>query len=122
MTDSKQDLIEAYLEEANFDLDLEDAAKAFISNDISILDYIEPEDFEDHFTESYIGEYWSEKEVAEVWAEEMGWYDAMESAGINPRYFDAEAFGCDLRCGGDVYLVSVIDGPNTGSYAFRGYI
>lgn len=122
MTDSEQERIETYLEEANFDLDLEDAAKAFISYDISILDYIEPEDFEDRFAEAYIGEYWSEKEVAEVWAEEMGWYDAMENAGIDPSYFDVEAFANDLRCGGDIYIVTVIDGPNAGSYAFRGDI
>jgi antirestriction protein len=56
----------------------------------------------DQFREAYQGEF-SEKEFAEHIAEECGYYDIMEKAGINARYFDEEAFAADLFRGGDYY-------------------
>jgi antirestriction protein len=47
------------------------------------------------FRENYYGDK-TEKEVAEELAEEMGYFDAMEKAGLNAGYFDIEAYARDL--------------------------
>lgn len=51
------------------------------------------------FEEAYIGEFENEKAFAEHLAEELGYYTALEKAGINVRYFDEEAFARDLFIG-----------------------
>ncbi len=51
------------------------------------------------FEESYEGEYESEEAFGEHAAEEMGYYAAMEKAGINASYFDVESYTRDLFLG-----------------------
>lgn len=67
----------------------------------------------EEFADVYAGEFDSIEEYALDFADDMGWLDAMDKAGISSSYFDADAFANDLRCGGDVFMV---DG-----YVFRGW-
>ncbi len=60
------------------------------------------------FETAYIGEFDSEKAFAEHHAEELGYYAAMEKAGINMRYFDEEAFAVDLFCDGFNFYSGVV--------------
>lgn len=58
----------------------------------------------DDFRDKYQGQWDSEKDFAEQLAEEWGWPDAMEKAGINWNYFDADAYAADLFIGGDFWI------------------
>ncbi len=58
------------------------------------------DDFRDH----YQGQWDSAKAYAEHLAEESGWIKAMEDAGINASYFDAEQFAHDLEVSGDIWM------------------
>lgn len=48
------------------------------------------------FNDAYQGEWDSEKDFAEYMAEELGYYKAMEDAGISTYYFDLDAYARDL--------------------------
>lgn len=61
-------------------------------------DNVQIDDVLDRFREAYAGDE-SEKAFAQRMAEELGYYDAMEKAGISPAYFDEEAFARDLFIG-----------------------
>jgi antirestriction protein len=88
-----------------------DAFRAYLENDSSR----ELSDALSGFQEDYQGEFRSEQDFAESLADDMGWYRAMEAAGINPSYFDEEAFCRDLFCG-DYWSA---DDSATGVYVFR---
>ena len=51
------------------------------------------------FRDDYQGCFDSERDFAEHLADEQGFLDTMEKAGISPAYFDAEAYANDLFCG-----------------------
>jgi antirestriction protein len=57
----------------------------------------------DAFNEAYQGDWYSEEHFAEHLADELGYYRAMEQAGMSSHYFNAEAFARDLFMG-DYYF------------------
>ena len=48
------------------------------------------------FKDEYHGCFDSEREFADNLAEEQGFFEAMEKAGISPSYFDTDAYANDL--------------------------
>lgn len=78
-------------------------------------DDVELRDFEGH----YLGGWKGTREWAEDYAESLGWYAVMESAGINPRYFDLEAFIKDCEVSGEVYFITDPDAHMV--HVFWGY-
>jgi antirestriction protein len=60
------------------------------------------------FEEAYVGKYDNEIAYAEYLAEESGWFDALEKAGINAAYFDEEAYARDLFMSDYFYSDSVV--------------
>lgn len=48
------------------------------------------------FESAYMGNYDSEEDYAEELADQLGYYDAMDKAGINRAYFDEKSFARDL--------------------------
>jgi len=69
------------------------------------------------FEDAYAGEHASERAYAEHLADECGWYDALERAGVNPGYFDAEAYARDLFSGD--YHAEAVPGDPCAVYVFR---
>jgi len=53
-------------------------------------------DATDDFEDAYNGKWNSAKGFADDLAEELGYYKAMENAGLNAHYFDLDAFTDDL--------------------------
>jgi len=59
------------------------------------VDYVGNDDVDD-FKDAYQGMWRSEKAFAENYAEECGYYKAMENAGLSSHYFDINTFTDDL--------------------------
>lgn len=95
--------------EAMEDVSDSDAFEAYVLNegDLSKQDIAE---FVERFNEAYAGEFDSDEKFADNLAEEIGYFDAMEKAGISLHYFDSSAFARDLLCG---------DYWTSGGYYFR---
>jgi len=68
----------------------------------------------DGFEEAYVGQYDSQQAYADELAGELGYYQALEDAGINASYFDLEQFASDLFNSD----VTDADAP-TGIYVYR---
>lgn len=64
------------------------------------------ETIKDRFDECYRGRYGSKKEFADELASEMGYFDAMEKAGISTNYFDSQAFARDLFMDGYYFVAA----------------
>lgn len=79
--------------------DEREALKDYADNFSQSQDGIDIDDFRD----KYAGKWDSEKEFAEHLADEWGWPEAMEKAGISPNYFDADAYAADLFLGGNYW-------------------
>ena len=52
----------------------------------------------DDFRDAWCGKYGDMKAYAEELADELGYYDAMEKAGMSELYFDIDAFARDVEC------------------------
>ena len=76
---------------SELDEDEQEALTAFSDNQ----EY-EDSDLIDAFRDSYRGKWDSKKDYAENLAEELGYFDILEKAGIPVAYFDAESFARDL--------------------------
>lgn len=58
-------------------------------------------ELENTMNDQFIGRYKSDIDYADSLACELGYFDAMEKAGIDPSYFDTERFLNDLQCGSE---------------------
>jgi antirestriction protein len=88
--------------------DDEEKGEAFL-NWISHVSYTGDFDYlESQFEEAYVGKHDSEKDYAEHLADEMGYYAAMEKAGINVFYFDEKAYARDLFMSDYFYTGGVV--------------
>ena len=58
-------------------------------------------DLENKMNEQYIGQYANKLAYADDLAEQLGYFAAMEAAGISLSYFDTERFLNDLECGSE---------------------
>lgn len=79
----------------DFDEDRIEALNIFMNNERMQFD----SDTIEKFESAYRGQFDSERHFAEDEADQMGYYDAMDKAGINRYYFDEEAFARDLFMG-----------------------
>ena len=115
ITDMPQTWIsESHLSEQVFEFikhykdDKEEKGEAFL-NWLSNVGYTGDFDYlVGEFEEAYVGKYDNEKAYAEHLADEMGYYAAMEKAGINTAYFDEEAYARDLFMSDYNYMGGVV--------------
>lgn len=63
----------------------------------AFLDHFGNEATYDDFEDAYCGEWESFRDFADNLADELGYYGAMEKAGLSPNYFDLDAWARDLE-------------------------
>ena len=82
------------------------AIDAYISN--AGAEYLDPDTFEDEFTEAYQGEHNSVCAYAEEYLADAGAYDQLPE--YLRGYLDVDAFGRDLKLGGDIWTADTMQG------------